>query len=413
MTPEEYERAGRIFREARSLGEDERAAFLDRACGGDAALRAAVEAWLAADESTGELGVARADGGGDAAELPDRIGEFEVLGLLGRGGMGRVYLARQRTPARRVALKTLDPESPLSRTSIARFEAEAEYLARLHHDGIAQVYATGREETEHGRLPYLVMEWVEDGRALTAYAEAAGLGLEERLSLFLQLCDAVTHAHRRGVLHRDLKPSNVLVTPDGRLKVLDFGVARALEPAAAAAGELTRRGEAIGTLPYMSPEQAQGRTEEIDVRTDVYALGVILFELVAGRLPFALPADRYDAVEMISTQLPPRLNAVRPDVPRDLAAVVDAALAKAKDRRYESVAAFADDVRCVVEGKPVSTRPVSTWERGVYLVRRRKATAAAVTFLVLGLVGTSSFGVRSWLLDREAFFSEKKAEASE
>lgn len=401
MTPEEYEAAGKIYREAKQLEDAARPEYLDGACRADPRLRAIVESWLATDTRTIEVTPGPHT---DSAPIPERIGEFEVLGLLGRGGMGEVYLARQRTPDRRVAIKTLDPETSMSRTSVARFEAEAEYLAKLHHDNIAQVYATGQRPTEHGPMPYLVMEWIEGGRSLTEFANAAGVGLEGRLRLFLQVTDAVTHAHQRGVIHRDLKPSNILVTLDGRCKVLDFGVARALEPQGEPASDLTRRGELIGTLPYMSPEQACGRTDEIDVRTDVYALGVILFELIAGRLPFELPADRYEAVEMIVTALPPRLNALRPDVPRDLAAVVDAALAKSKERRYDSVAAFADDVRCVLEGRPVSTRPVSTWERGVYFVRRRKATAAAIGALVLGLLGSGSFGVK-------AYFAEQTAQA--
>lgn len=405
MTPEEYEAAGKIYREAKRLEDAARAEYLDGACRADARLRAIVESWLATDTNTIEVTPGpRAN----STPIPEHIGEFEVLGLLGRGGMGEVYLARQRSPDRRVAIKTLDPETSMSRTSVARFEAEAEYLAKLHHDNIAQVYATGQRPTEHGPMPYLVMEWIEGGRSLTGYADAAGLGFAQRLAIFLQVAGAVAHAHQRGVIHRDLKPSNVLVTPDGRCKVLDFGVARALESHRANPGDLTRRGELIGTLPYMSPEQAQGRTDEIDVRTDVYALGVILFELVAGRLPFELPADRYEAVEMIVTALPPRLNTIR-DVPRDLAAVVDAALAKAKERRYDSVAAFADDVRRVLENRPVSTRPVSTWERGVYFVRRRKAVASAIAALVLGVVGSVSLGMKAWVADRTAQAREREA----
>lgn len=407
MTPEEYDAAGRIYREAKRLDAEARPAFLDDACKDDPRLKKIVEAWLATDTATMEVASTLRS---DEIPIPERIGEFAVIARLGRGGMGQVYLARQRVPERLVAIKTLDPEHSISRTSIARFEAEAEYLARLHHDNIAQVYATGQRTTEHGPMPYLVMEWIEDGRSLTEYADAAGLDLAARLALFLQVADAVAHAHQRGVIHRDLKPSNILVTPDGRCKVLDFGVARALESHRATPGELTRRGELIGTLPYMSPEQAQGRTDEIDVRTDVYALGVILFELVAGRLPFALPADRYEAVEMIVTALPPRLNSVRADVPRDLAAVVDAALAKAKERRYDSVAAFADDVRCVVESRPVSTRHVSTWERGVYFVRRRKAVATAIAAVCLGLVASGTLGVKAWTSSRTALARDREAQ---
>jgi serine/threonine protein kinase len=410
MTPEEYDAAGRIYREAKHLDSTTRAAFLDEVCKNDPRLREIVEAWLATKTATMEIAPTRR---ADEVSIPDRIGEFVVLGRLGEGGMGQVFLARQRHPDRPVAIKTMNPDLTISRTSIARFEAEAEYLARLHHDNIAQVYASGQRPTDHGPVPYLVMEWIKDGRSLTEFANAAGVGLEGRLRLFLQVTDAVTHAHQRGVIHRDLKPSNILVTtevtPEGRCKVLDFGVARALEPQGEPAGDLTRRGELIGTLPYMSPEQACGRTDEIDVRTDVYALGVILFELVAGRLPFELPADRYEAVEMIVTALPPRLNALRPDVPRDLAAVVDAALAKSKERRYDSVAAFASDVRCVLEGRPVSTRPVSTWERGVYFVRRRKATAAAIGAVALGLLGSGSFGAKAYFAEKTAVAREHEA----
>lgn len=411
MTPEEYAAARRVFLEASRLEGAARSKFLDESCGSDARLRSIVESWLALDAD--ELDALPVLGTGPVAEPhPGRIGEFEVIELLGEGGMGRVYLARQRTPDRLVAIKMLALTGAASRQAIARFEAEGEFLARLHHDGIAQVYSAGWHETEHGRIPYIVMEWIEGSRSLTTHADEAGLDLEGRLKLFLQLMDAVLHAHQRGVIHRDLKPSNVLVTKAGRCKVLDFGIARQVGPEAATSGDLTQHGQPIGTLSYMSPEQAQGLAD-IDVRTDVYALGVILFELIAGRLPFSLPADARAAVKMIADARPPRLDSIRPSVSRDLAAVVEVALAKEKQRRFDTVAAFADDVRRILERRPVSARPISSWERGVYFVRRRKATAAAIAFLVLGLLGSGSFGVKAYFAERTAEAKDREKRALE
>jgi len=202
--------------------------------------------------------------------------------------MGNVYEAEQQNPARRVALKMMRSEL-FGPGLLSRFQRETQILGRLQHPGIAQVHEAGTLEHRGTTLPYFAMEFV-DGRPLGAYAADEGLDTRARLRLFAQVCDAVHHAHAQGVVHRDLKPDNVLVTADGHPKVLDFGIARLAGSDVADPTLVTEVGQVMGTLPYMSPEQVTGRPDEIDARSDVYALGVLLFELLSGRARWSWPA---------------------------------------------------------------------------------------------------------------------------
>jgi len=211
---------------------------------------------------------------------------YRVERLLGEGGMGAVYLAHQERPAREVALKLIRP-GHTSERMLKRFEHEAEVLGRLLHPGIAQIYEAGTADLGAGPQPFFAMELVR-GMPLTEYAAAKGLGTRARLELMARVFDAVQHAHQKGVIHRDLKPGNIQVTEEGEPKVLDFGVARVMDSDVHASSLATDVGQLIGTIPYMSPEQVGGDPAELDTRSDVYALGVVLFELLAGRLPYSL-----------------------------------------------------------------------------------------------------------------------------
>ncbi len=392
MLPGVSARATEIFLALSGVAPEARAAVLDERCGDDAVLRAEV-ASLLADLEAGERTAPAAGpldhpvptipaAQRDAFSMGVQLGEFTLLDVLGTGGAGVVYRALQRHPARTVALKVLRDglaAGPVRK----RFEVEAEILARLHHPGIAQVFAAhpGDETTP----PYIAMELVE-GPPITEFATDHGLPVAARLDLLARVCDAVQHAHQRGVIHRDLKPANILIAADGQPKVLDFGVARAQGGSPVHSTIETEAGQLLGTVAFMSPEQVHASPDAIDTRTDVYALGVVLFRLVTGRLPFgdddpSLP----ELARRIVEEAPPRLSAVAPGVAPDLDVIAARAIATDKDRRYPSAADLAADLRRFVAGQPIAASADSAW----YVLRtrarryRRALAVAAVTSVAL------------------------------
>ena len=232
----------------------------------------------------------------DPPALPSTIGRYRIIRLLGEGGMGAVYEAEQDSPQRTVALKVIRAGYATDEM-LRRFENETQALGRLQHPGIAQIYDAGTAETPLGRQPYFAMELVR-GETLLKYCDEHKLNVRQRLELVAKICDAVQHAHQRGLIHRDLKPANIIVGEDGQPKILDFGVAR-LTDSDAQATRQTDIGQLIGTLAYMSPEQVLGDPAEVDTRSDVYALGVILYELLAGKMPYMLSHILHEAVRTI------------------------------------------------------------------------------------------------------------------
>lgn len=279
-----------VFAQATALPREERESFLSRALSDDPEGVAEVRELLRFhDDSASFLeqpivpaiaSLGAIDGSADALVAGTRVGAFTIVRTLGIGGMGVVYLAEQEYPRRTVALKLIRT-GVASSQSLRRFEREAEVLGRLQHPGIAQIYEAGALSTPQGRQPYFAMEYVPGRPLLDAARE---LPVRDRLDVLAQVCDAIQHAHTKGVVHRDLKPGNILVNDEGRAKVLDFGVAR-VTGGDHAATMRTDMGQLIGTLAYMSPEQVAGDPSAIDPRSDVYALGVILYELLSGRLP--------------------------------------------------------------------------------------------------------------------------------
>ncbi len=382
-----------------------RAAFLDKACAGRRGLRERIDRLLAAD----------AGGPTDAPlEVPTlrQIGPYRLVKKIGEGGWGTVYLAEQEQPIkRRVALKVIRL-GMATQDVVARFESERQTLALMDHPNIARVFDAGATETGQ---PYFVMEWVP-GVSVTNFADERRLSLRERIELFLQVCEAVQHAHQKGIIHRDLKPSNILVNSGSREhglpKIIDFGIAKAMTSLGVDQTGFTAVEQFIGTPAYMSPEQAQGATS-IDTRSDVYSLGVLLYELLAGRTPFetsALLQSGFGELRRTICETEPqrpsvRLNTVaEPDrskiaeargvgapalaqeIRNDLDWVIMKCLEKDRDRRYESVSGLEEDLRNYLRNEPVRARPPSTAYRWGKWVRRNRVAFAASCAVLLALI---------------------------
>ena len=327
--------------------------------------------------------------------IPTRIGNYVVTGILGEGGMGIVYAAEQQNPKRAVAIKVIRHQLAANPALVARFRREARILAKLTHPGIARVHEAGESETgQH----FLVMELVR-GRTLGAYRREEKLSIDQTLELFLEVTAAVDAAHREGVVHRDLKPGNILVGDDGRLRILDFGLARLRE------GEMLisstgpkaspetvtvapESASVVGTPQYMSPEQIRGEHERLDERTDVYALGVVLYELLTGELPYDLSSKALPEIARIICERPPRRpEALNSEIRGDLATIVLKAMEKDSGRRYRTAADLAADIERFRQGRPVEARPPSWAYRATKFVGRHKVSSALVALLVL-LVGS-------------------------
>ncbi len=349
--------------------------------------------------SNGEPTVATEPAPAAGTSLPERIGRCRILARIGEGGMGAVFRAEQENPRRVVALKVIRAGLSSDRL-LRRFEYEAQALGRLQHPGIAQIFEAGAIEGGLGRTPYLAMELVE-GRPLGDYALVERLDAPRKLELLARACDAVEHAHQKGVIHRDLKPANILVDRAGQPKILDFGVARLIDLDLEARCTLqTQAGELVGTLAYMSPEQVRGDPGDVDTRSDVYALGVIGYELLAHRMPYELLGKSLAQVaDTICTGESLQLTRAGRAFDRDLNTVFAKALEKDKVRRYQSAADFAADLRRYLRDEPVLARPASAgYQLRKFARRHRAVVVGACTTLaaiLAGLVGTTWFAWRA------------------
>lgn len=360
---------------------------------------------------------------------PTRIGRYEVGEVLGQGGMGTVYEAVQDQPRRRVALKVIRTDR-VSAKEVRRFRREAGVLGHLHHPCIAQVYEAGTARPTEGgpELPYLVMEHVQ-GLPLLDHAAERGLGLRERLTLLFRVCAAVQHAHDQGVVHRDLKPANILVrelTSSARIGsgdavslgqpvVLDFGLARATGLMGLDSME-TRVGQIVGTLSHMAPEQVEGLQDRVDGRADVYSLGVVLYELVGGRLPLQLSGKTLpEAIDAIRTTEPRPLGELDPKLRGDVEIVCRKALEKDQARRYSTPAEFGADLQRVLDQEPIRARPPSAAYQMAKFAKRNpvivSALAAAAMTLVVALGVVLVYAVREGRLRASAEAERDKVAA--
>jgi WD40 repeat protein len=414
------QRVEELFHQSVDLAPEQRAAFLDEQCAGDAELRTAVEELVALDSKVREgelllhspLETMRQNlAAVPPLPLPPTISRYRLVRVLGEGAMGTVYEAEQDNPRRTVALKVLRP-ALASADLLKRFAQEVQILGRLHHPGIAQVYDAG--VAEWGQ-PYFAMELIA-GVRLDEYAHQHSLDVRGRLELITRVCDAVQHAHEKGVIHRDLKPGNILVEESGQPKVLDFGVARATDAELATTNAQTETGQLLGTLGYMSPEQVEANPATIDRRCDVYALGVILYELLAHRLPYSLMhLPLPEAARMICEQEPTRLGAIDTRLRGDVETIVAKALEKDRARRYASAGDLASDVRRYLNNEPIHARPASALYQLGKFARRQKALVGGVlgviVALVAGAVVSVLYAVRAEHNAREARQNEQKARA--
>jgi tetratricopeptide (TPR) repeat protein len=345
--------------------------------------------------------------------MPKRIGHYRLKRFIGSGGMAVVYLAVQEHPRRTVALKLMKA-GVTSRSALRRFEYESQILARLRHPNIAQVYEAGTHDDGTGGVPYFAMEYIAGARPITEYASAKRLSARQRLELFTKVCDAVHHGHQKGIIHRDLKPGNILVDSSGEPKIIDFGVARATDSDMVVTTLQTDIGQLIGTVQYMSPEQCEADPADLDTRSDVYALGVVLYELLCGQLPYDVThVAIHEAARLIREQSPMRPSTINRTLRGDMETITLKAMEKERERRYQSAGDLARDIQRYLNNELIEARPPSVFYQLRVLARRHRAAFGAVmtvfAVLLAATVLSLIFAVQATNARQEALLAEQQA----
>lgn len=336
------------------------------------------------------LGIEPADPAYDPL-LGRDIGGVKIVRLIAEGGMGRVYEGLQEKPKRKVAVKVMRPGF-VSREASQRFGMELEILGRLRHPYIAQIFSAGMCDVVGSRVPFFVMEYIPDALPITRYAKEKMLGTDARIALFEKVCDAVAHGHSQGIVHRDLKPSNILIEASGTPKIIDFGIARTVGETPEKMTTLTELGQLIGTLQYMSPEQIAADPTAIDLRTDVYALGVILYELLTGTRPYEISNKQlFEAARIVREQKPVSPLKLNPDLRPDLVKITGTCLQKDRARRYANAAELSFALANYLAGKSVAGVSRRAFARD----RRLMAALLVVGGLI---VGGTAYAYRSAIL---------------
>lgn len=399
LTPERWAMVKGVFAAARKAPPGDRGAIVSSLCDGDEELIVQVHGLLEHENEMPELetparllGLPQTDGerSAESGVLPERVGSYTVSRLVGAGRFGAVYEAVQPKTRRVVALKVLK----LGRTgarALQRFEIEATALARLSHPGIAQIYEAGVDAGTGEARPFLAMEMV-GGLEITAYTKREQLDVRSRAKMVIAVCDAAQHAHERGIVHLDLKPANIVVTFQGKPKIVDFGVAMVTDSAAEGGGTLSERG---GTVPYMSPEQLTGRMEEIDLRSDVYALGVLLYELIEGRLPREIAGQSHVEAILRAKAGGAFVFERIAEAGTDIEAIVARATACDREARYRSALEMGLDLRRFLEDRPVSARRATAWYIARKFVKRRKGASVTIAAGALALIGAAAWSAWS------------------
>ena len=410
LTEAEWRTLSRRLEEGLDLPEEARPEWVESLTGMDAGLKSVLRDLLG-KHAGGDAGdvpntlpklAQHAEAIGDPRverPMPAAIGRYRVLGLVGEGGMGVVYEAEQEQPRRTVALKVVKP-GLTDPEVLRRFELESQSLARLQHPGIAQIYEAGIADTGFGPQPWFAMEFIR-GLPLLEFAKSRQLNVRQRLEILIKTCEAVHHAHMRGIIHRDLKPANILVDESGQPKIVDFGVARITDEDVRSPRE-TRFGDVVGTLAYMSPEQVLADPLELDARTDVYSLGVLLYQLLAGRLPYQVSGRLPQAMRAIREENPAPLGSINRSYRGDLETVVAKALAKDKTERYGSAADLATDLRRYLTNDPILARPPSaSYQTRKFAARHKRLAGAVVAVFVALVAGLLATGWETIRANRE------------
>ncbi len=408
--------AADIFHASLQLHEHERSVFIARCCGNNLKLLKEVKSLLAADaKAEGFLEsplcslIARSLTPTPDPLIGQSIGQYKIEGIIGSGGMGTVYSAIQAKPHRQVAVKVLRAGTAATST-VRRFVHEAEFLSRLHHPAIAHVIEAGWHGGQTG-FPYFVMEYISGSRSITKFVKDTDCSTAQRLELLIQVCEAVHHGHQHGIIHRDLKPGNILINDTGEPKIIDFGVAKATDPEVAITTICTDAGRLLGTLRYMSPEQCEGHSRGIDIRCDIYSLGVVLFELLTDELPYTITTDNpIEITRIIREQEPRKLSSVHRSLRGDLETIAYKALEKEPSRRYQSAFELAADIKRYLNSEPIAAERDRTWYVLKKTLHRHRLPVAA---LVITMFIISASAITLGLMYRAANAHRVRAELAQ